>query len=58
MMCPDDKVAKIKNLCLRSDIVILQILTSDIRNNEYHDLAFNNITLYCADRESWYNSGK
>ena len=43
MICPDDKVAKIKNLHLRSDLSMLQIHTSGILNNEFHYVAFNNI---------------
>jgi len=43
MMCPGDKVAKIKNLYLRSDLSMLQIHASTIRNNEFHHVTFNNI---------------
>jgi hypothetical protein len=45
MMCPDVKVAKIKNLYPRSDIRMLQIHTSGIRNNEFHYLTFNNMSV-------------
>jgi len=45
MTCPDVKVAKIKNLYLRSDISMLQIHTSCIRNNECYYLTFNNMSV-------------
>jgi hypothetical protein len=36
-MCPEDKVAKIKKLYLRSDLCMLQMHTSGTCNNELHD---------------------